>query len=46
MATIAEIAIANDNFKTLVTALEAADLVETLKGDGPFTVFAPVRQCV
>ena len=42
MATIAEIAIANDNFKTLVTALEAADLVETLKGDGPFTVFAPV----
>ncbi len=28
-------------FKTLVTALEAAGLVDTLKGDGPFTIFAP-----
>jgi len=28
-------------FNTLVAAVEAADLVETLKGDGPFTVFAP-----
>lgn len=28
-------------FKTLVTAVKAADLVETLKGKGPFTVFAP-----
>ena len=30
-----------DNFETLVTALQAADLVEALKGKGPFTVFAP-----
>ena len=30
-------------FKTLVTAVKAADLVETLKGKGPFTVFAPYR---
>lgn len=29
------------SFSTLLTALEAADLVETLKGPGPFTVFAP-----
>lgn len=29
------------SFKTLVTAVKAADLVDTLKGDGPFTVFAP-----
>ena len=29
------------NFKTLVTALKAAGLVDTLKGKGPFTVFAP-----
>jgi uncharacterized surface protein with fasciclin (FAS1) repeats len=32
------------NFKTLATALEAADLVETLKGKGPFTVFAPTDE--
>jgi uncharacterized surface protein with fasciclin (FAS1) repeats len=42
MATIVEIAIANPNFTTLVTAVKAADLVETLQGPGPFTVFAPV----
>lgn len=30
-----------DNFQTLVTAVKAAGLVQTLKGDGPFTVFAP-----
>ena len=29
------------NFKTLAAALKAADLIETLKGEGPFTVFAP-----
>ena len=29
------------NFNTLVTAIEAAGLTETLKGEGPFTVFAP-----
>jgi len=38
---IVETAIAAGNFKTLATALEAADLVEALKGKGPFTVFAP-----
>ncbi len=42
MATIAEIAVADGNFKTLVTALEVANLVDTLQGEGPFTVFAPV----
>ncbi|HEX2570902.1 MAG TPA: fasciclin domain-containing protein [Polyangia bacterium] len=31
-------------FKTLVTALKAADLVKTLKGPGPFTVFAPTDE--
>jgi uncharacterized surface protein with fasciclin (FAS1) repeats len=31
-------------FKTLVTAVKAADLVDTLKGDGPFTVFAPTDE--
>ena len=39
--TIAEVAASDDSFSTLVTALEAADLVETLQGEGPFTVFAP-----
>jgi transforming growth factor-beta-induced protein len=38
---IAEIAVDNGNFTTLVAALEAAGLVETLQGDGPFTIFAP-----
>lgn len=38
---IVEAAIMNDDFNTLVTALEAADLVSALKGVGPFTVFAP-----
>jgi uncharacterized surface protein with fasciclin (FAS1) repeats len=38
---IVETALAAGNFKTLATALTEADLVETLKGDGPFTVFAP-----
>lgn len=38
---IVDIAIANGNFKTLVAAVQAAGLVETLKGAGPFTVFAP-----
>ncbi|MDX1579535.1 MAG: fasciclin domain-containing protein [Gemmatimonadota bacterium] len=39
--TIVQIAAANEDFETLVTAVEAAGLVETLNGDGPFTVFAP-----
>ena len=32
-----------DDFKTLVAAVKAGGLVETLKGDGPFTVFAPTN---
>ena len=40
-ADIVETAISAGQFKTLVTALQEADLVDTLKGDGPFTVFAP-----
>lgn len=39
--TIVDIAVGSDIHKTLVTALQAADLVDALKGDGPFTVFAP-----
>ncbi|GAB4272829.1 MAG: fasciclin domain-containing protein [Pararhodobacter sp.] len=39
--TIVEIAVADGNFTTLVAAVEAAGLVETLSGEGPFTVFAP-----
>lgn len=38
---IVDTAISAGNFKTLATALEAAGLVGTLKGPGPFTVFAP-----
>jgi uncharacterized surface protein with fasciclin (FAS1) repeats len=38
---IVDTAVAAGSFKTLVTALQAAGLVETLKGKGPFTVFAP-----
>lgn len=41
--TIVEIAANNDNFSTLVAALKAAGLVETLQGEGPFTVFAPTN---
>jgi len=39
--SIAEIAVADGRFTTLVTALEAAGLVETFSGEGAFTVFAP-----
>ena len=38
---IVDTAIANGNFKTLVAAVQAAGLVDTLKSPGPFTVFAP-----
>jgi len=38
---IIDTAIAAGSFKTLASALTAADLVDTLKGHGPFTVFAP-----
>ena len=41
MANIVEIALSADNFQTLVTAVKAANLVETLQSPGPFTVFAP-----
>jgi uncharacterized surface protein with fasciclin (FAS1) repeats len=41
---IVDIAAANDDFSTLVTAVKAADLVATLKSEGPFTVFAPVNE--
>jgi uncharacterized surface protein with fasciclin (FAS1) repeats len=40
-ADIVATAIAAGQFETLAAALEAADLVETLQGEGPFTVFAP-----
>ena len=38
---IVDTAVKAGNFKTLVTAVQAAGLVDTLKGPGPFTVFAP-----
>ncbi len=41
MKTIPQVAAEAGNFTTLVAALEAAGLVETLQGPGPFTVFAP-----
>ncbi|MBX2817320.1 MAG: fasciclin domain-containing protein [Saprospiraceae bacterium] len=41
--SIVDIAIGSDVHTTLVSALKAADLVETLAGDGPFTVFAPTN---
>lgn len=40
-ADVVDTAAANGNFGTLVAAVKAAGLVETLKGPGPFTVFAP-----
>ena len=39
---IVETAVQNGSFKTLVAAVTAAGLVETLSGTGPFTVFAPI----
>ncbi|MBJ2128961.1 fasciclin domain-containing protein [Alteromonas sp. IB21] len=41
---IVDTAAGNKMFSTLVTAVKAADLVSTLKGDGPFTVFAPTDE--
>jgi uncharacterized surface protein with fasciclin (FAS1) repeats len=41
---IVDTAIHAGSFKTLVTAVKAADLVDTLKGEGPFTVFAPTDE--
>lgn len=40
---IVEVAVGNENFSTLVTAVKTAGLVETLSGNGPFTVFAPTN---
>ena len=41
--TITELAVSSKSLSTLVTALKAADLVDTLSGEGPFTVFAPTN---
>ena len=41
---IVDTAVAAGNFKTLTAALQAAGLVDTLKGKGPFTVFAPTDE--
>lgn len=43
-ADIVDTAIAAGSFKTLVAAVQAAGLVDTLKGKGPFTVFAPTDE--
>jgi len=42
--TIVDVASSNPDFSTLVTAVKAADLAETLGGEGPFTVFAPTNE--
>ncbi|MFM8826295.1 MAG: fasciclin domain-containing protein [Actinomycetota bacterium] len=42
--TIVEVASANEDFSTLVAAVTAAGLGETLSGEGPFTVFAPTNE--
>ena len=41
---IVDTAVAADGFQTLVAAVKAAGLVDTLKGEGPFTVFAPTDE--
>merc|ERR1711936_57718 len=41
--TIAELVVSDSRFSTLLAAVKAADLVETLSGEGPFTVFAPTN---
>jgi uncharacterized surface protein with fasciclin (FAS1) repeats len=41
--TIVDVAVSDERFSTLVTALTEAGLVETLQGEGPFTVFAPTN---
>ena len=41
--TIVGVAASNKNFTTLVAAVKAAELVEVLAGEGPYTVFAPVN---
>ncbi len=44
VGTIVDVAVGAGNFTTLVAAVTAADLVETLSGEGPFTVFAPTDE--
>lgn len=44
MKNIIETAVGNPDFSTLVTAIKAAGLVDTLSGSGPFTVFAPTNE--
>ena len=44
VGTIVDVASGAGNFNTLVAAVTAADLVETLRGTGPFTVFAPTDE--
>ena len=44
LGTIVDVAVGAGNFGTLVAAVTAADLVETLSGEGPFTVFAPTDE--
>lgn len=41
---IVDVAVGAGGFETLVAAVQAADLVDTLKGEGPFTVFAPTDE--
>lgn len=41
--TIVDVAVGNEDFSTLVAAVQAAGLVETLSSEGPFTVFAPTN---
>ncbi len=41
---IVELAVGSESLSTLVAAVKAAGLVETLSGDGPFTVFAPTNE--
>ena len=41
---IVDLAVGNDNLKTLVAAVKAGGLVDVLKSDGPFTVFAPTDE--
>ena len=42
--TVVEVAVESGQFPTLVAAIEAAGLVDTLNGPGPFTVFAPTEE--
>ena len=44
VVSASSVAIAPDGFETLVAAIVAADLAETLAGEGPFTVFAPTDE--